>query len=120
MITAFVAVPAMLLLLFFGPDIFAIYLGEKWRLSGEYARIMAPAFLLICITSPVSAIPLIFQKQKNAYLLSTAAYILTLGLIFFGANAGYTFETIVIFYSITTSLFYLVLFIWYRSLIKKK
>jgi O-antigen/teichoic acid export membrane protein len=119
-IAAFAAVPGMLIIFLFGPDIFAIYLGEKWRSAGEYARIMAPALLFISIASPVSATPLIFQKQKNAYLLSTAAYILMLGSVFFGASAGYEFKTIVVFYSITTCIFYLVLFIWYRSLIKEK
>jgi O-antigen/teichoic acid export membrane protein len=119
-ITALASVPAMLIIFFFGPDIFAVYLGEKWRLAGEYARIMAPALLFISITSPVSATPLIFQKQKNAYLLSTAAYVLMLGSVFFGAHAGYEFKTIVIFYSVNTSLFYLVLYIWYRNLIKEK
>jgi O-antigen/teichoic acid export membrane protein len=118
-ITLFAAAPLMLIIFLFGPDIFAIYLGEKWRLAGEYARIMAPALLFISIASPVSATPLIFQKQKNAYFLSTAAYVLMLGTVLLGANMGYSFHTIVILYSITTSMFYLALFIWYRMLIKR-
>lgn len=117
-ITTIAAVPAMLIVFLFGPDIFALYLGEQWRMAGEYARIMAPALLFISITSPVSATPLIFQKQKTAYLLSTAAYMLTLAAVFFGSHAGYEFKTIVVLYSAATCIFYLVLFLWYRGLIR--
>jgi len=119
-ITAVTAIPMMLIIFFYGPDIFAIYMGEQWRTAGEYARIMAPALLFISIASPVSATPLIFQKQKNAYLLSTGAYILMIGSVFLGALTGYTFKTVVVLYSITTSIFYLVLFLWYRLLIKEE
>ena len=119
LIAAAAAIPAMGIIFFFGPDIFAIYLGEKWRLAGEYAAIMAPALVFISIASPVSATPLIFEKQKTAYLLSLSAYVLMLGSVFFGAHSGYEFRTIVILYSITTSIFYLALFLWYGILIRK-
>lgn len=118
LIAACAAIPAMGIIFFFGPDIFAIYLGEKWRLAGEYAAIMAPALVFISIASPVSATPLIFQKQKMAYLLSLSAYILMLGSVFLGAHTGYAFKTIVILYSITTSIFYMALFLWYSILIR--
>jgi len=116
-ITATAAIPAMVIVFFFGPDIFAIYLGEQWRLAGEYAKIMAPALVFISITSPVSATPVIYQQQKNSFLYSTLAYVLILGVVFLGSIEGYTFKTIVGLYSAATSAFYLGLFLWYRSLI---
>ncbi|TAL59864.1 MAG: hypothetical protein EPN85_08495 [Bacteroidetes bacterium] len=118
LIAAAAAVPAMAIVFFFGPDIFALYLGEKWRMAGEYARIMAPALILISIVSPVSATPLIYQKQKTAFILSTAGYIVSLGLMFITIHSGYNFSFTLTIYSTSVSAYYSLLLLWYRRLLK--
>ncbi len=120
LLVAAVTVPAMIIVYFFGPDIFAIYLGEKWRDAGTYASIMAPAMLFNFIVSPVSATPLIFKKQKTAYILSFAGYILCLGTIFIKIQKGCDFRSTLIGYSIAVSVFYIALLLWYRTLISSK
>ena len=120
LIVSAVTLPAMLIVFFFGADIFAIYLGEKWRDAGTYASIMAPAMLFNFIVSPVSATPVIFQKQKTAYIISLAGYIVSLGSIFIATTNGYDFRSTLIGYSATVSVFYIVLLLWYRILIKQK
>lgn len=120
LIAAAAAVPAMAIVFFFGPDLFAVYLGEKWRLAGEYARIMAPALLCTSIVSPVSATPLIFQKQKKSFLYSTLANAVFLGSMFFTATSGYDLNTTLYCYSALVTAFYIWLFFWYRSMILPK
>ncbi|MBI4945989.1 MAG: oligosaccharide flippase family protein [Bacteroidetes bacterium] len=117
-IIAYVSVPMILIVLFFGTDLFAIYLGEKWRAAGEYARIMSPSILFNFLCSPVSSTPLMYDKQRTAYLVGIAGYIVSFGLLFFGINQGYHFETTLWMYSIAMTVYYIFLLLWYRSLIR--
>ena len=112
-----ITLPAILVLLLFGPDLFALYLGEKWRAAGEYARIMAPAIFFNFLCSPVSSTTLIFNKQKEAYLFSTVGYIVSLGLLFVGSLMGLSFENSLWLYSLSLSALYIALYFWYRKLI---
>jgi len=116
-IVAVITLPAILVLLLFGPDLFALYLGEKWRAAGEYARIMAPAIFFNFICSPVSSTTLIFNKQREAYLFSTVGYIVSLGLLFSGARMGLSFEQSLWMYSLSLSALYIALYTWYRKLV---
>ena len=117
-IAALTTAPLLLIIFIFGPDIFAVYLGEQWREAGEYARIMSPALLFMFILSPVSSTPLICHKQKSAYILSSGAHVWCLASIFIGTGLNYEIKTTLIFYSASTLVFYLGLLLWYRSLIK--
>ncbi len=119
-IIAMVSIPLIIIVLFFGPDLFAVYLGEKWRDAGMYARIMSLPILFNFLSSPVSSTPLIYQKQKMAYLFGIIGYIVSFGLLFFGIIQGYHFETSLWMYSIAMACYYFFLLLWYRSLIRIK
>ena len=118
-IVAMVSIPLLLIVLLFGPDLFAIYLGEKWRDAGMYARIMSLPILFNFLCSPVSSTPLIYQKQKMAYLFGIAGYMASFGLLFLGTYMDYPFEVSLWMYSIAMTCYYFLLLLWYRSLIRK-
>ena len=63
-----VATPPFLLLLFFAPALFALVFGEKWRVAGEYARLMCPMFYLRFISNPLSLVAIIAQKNRFEFL----------------------------------------------------
>lgn len=46
------------------PDFFALVFGSEWRVAGDYAQIMTVLFYLQFITSPVSSMFMIAQKQN--------------------------------------------------------
>lgn len=48
----------------FAPELFVLVFGDTWRLSGEYSQILTPMFFLQFITSPLSTMYMIAQKQK--------------------------------------------------------
>jgi O-antigen/teichoic acid export membrane protein len=52
----FLSLVPLLTLLLFGPQLFAFLFGETWRTAGVYAQILAPAFAIRFIVSPVSTI----------------------------------------------------------------
>ncbi|MDG2154118.1 MAG: lipopolysaccharide biosynthesis protein [Crocinitomicaceae bacterium] len=67
---------------FFGGEIFSFVFGDEWYLSGKLSEIMAPWLMLNFILSPLSTIPLVFNKQKQFFVLGLIASILQLGGFF--------------------------------------
>lgn len=113
------AIPFLIVLIFFAPSIFSWYLGSEWREAGVYAQYLAPMFFLSFFVSPLSGTPLIFNKQKASFLISLIGYVFTLGSILLGYLLHFTFAETLILYSISFCLLYLVLLIWYLSLLRK-
>lgn len=118
-ITLFFALPSMAIVAIFGPTLFAWYLGEQWRVAGEYAQIMTPALFVNFLSSPLSTTPLIYKKQKQAFIISILGYVLSLGVIILFSIFGYPFITALWAYSISLTIYYLVLILWYFKLIRK-
>jgi O-antigen/teichoic acid export membrane protein len=63
-----VATPPFLVLLFFAPSLFSLVFGEKWRVAGEYVRLMCPMFYLRFISNPLSLVAIIAQKNRYEFL----------------------------------------------------
>lgn len=53
---AILAVAVFLPFIFFGSEIFEFIFGEKWRVAGDYVKIISPALLVRFIVSPLSTI----------------------------------------------------------------
>lgn len=75
----------------FGEELFAFVFGESWREAGVYAEIMTPWFMVNFITSPISSLPLILNKQRAFFYLAmfgSVLMILTLLIpkIYFNAS----------------------------------
>lgn len=60
---ALVAIPAVMILLF-GPDLFAFILGAKWRTAGVYARWLILWLMLMFANVPAVLFAQIYRKQK--------------------------------------------------------
>ena len=46
------------------PDLLPYFLGEKWRMSGEYIRYLCPMFFMSFIASPLSSMFAVAEKLK--------------------------------------------------------
>jgi O-antigen/teichoic acid export membrane protein len=106
------------IILLWGPDLFAIYLGEKWREAGVYAQIMVPAIFMNFLASVVSTSTLIFNKQKKAYLFSIIGYVLSFCVFIAGNYLNYDFKATLLAYSLCLAIYYGCLIIWYKHIIK--
>ena len=60
-----VAVPAFALLALILPDITTILLGQEWRTSGEYIRLMLPWLLAFAVSNVIDFLPQLFKKQEG-------------------------------------------------------
>jgi len=63
-----IAMPPALLLLIVGPDLFAMIFGTDWRQAGEFAQWMAPWVYLVFVTSPLSMLFAVMEKQAQGML----------------------------------------------------
>lgn len=72
----FYTTPFALIILLFGKYIFKIVFGNQWELAGIYSQILAPWAVVWFISSPLSSIYTILQKQ-NIFLLLTILNLVT-------------------------------------------
>lgn len=117
--TLIFAVPFTLILLFFAPTIFKLYIGPEWEIAGEYARCLIPMFFMYFIISPISGLPIIFDKQKSAFLFSILAYTLSLGGLFIGILLGWSFYASLWLYAAGFTIYNCFILIWFFSLEKR-
>jgi len=115
-----ISLPFYVVVFLWGGDLFAWFLGENYRIAGEYGRYLTPYLFLNFIVSPISQIPLIVNKQKQAFLLSLCGHSIYLLAIIIGGVyhdilLGFTFL------SVFLSTYYLLLILWFVkiSCIKK-
>ncbi|MBO1511771.1 lipopolysaccharide biosynthesis protein [Metabacillus bambusae] len=59
----YLAIPAYVIMFVFIEDVIIIVFGEDWSTAGQYAQIMMPLFFFRFITSPVSTIVSVYQKN---------------------------------------------------------
>lgn len=111
----YIGLPIFIFIFFIVEDLFAIVFGEEWRVGGVYAKILVPLTFIRFLSSTLSPILSIYEKQKIELYYNIL--LLTTGLILF-----YLFKDFVTFlyaYSILISICYLgFLYYYYRIAIK--
>ncbi len=59
-----ISIPMILVLVLFGPQLFAFFFGEKWRFAGKIAYLLSPLIPALLATSPLSYIIVLTKKQR--------------------------------------------------------
>ncbi len=103
-----VSLPMVLLILFFGQQLFAYVFGNKWAESGLIAQILIVMFALKLIISPLSYAYYIRHKLKEDALIHIYILISTLVIFFVGIKVLDNYLTILLLFSINYSLVYLI------------
>lgn len=65
-----------------GPYLFEILLGSEWRMSGEYAAIMAPWLLMVFLNQPSVQTFIILRKQKLSLAINLISMSLRIGIFY--------------------------------------
>ena len=101
-----IGLPPALLIILFGPEIFAFIFGEEWREAGLYATILAPMALFRLVCAPLSGVLFIREKLELVLLLQSFFFLMVvLSLVVGWLNDGPVL--MVIFLSASGCLFYL-------------
>lgn len=82
---AVLAMPPTLILIIAGPNIFALVFGEQWEQAGEFARWMAPWLYFVFITSPLSTLFAVMEKQRQGLLFQALLVSLRIAAILIGS-----------------------------------
>ncbi len=120
--TVVFGIPFTIVLFLFAPQMFSWYFGSKfvdYRLAGEMVKCNLPILFLMFIVSPVSSLPILFKKQKKAFLLSLFGYSFGLIGLYISALSEVDIYSSLIIYSSLFSIYYIILLTWYIQLIKK-
>lgn len=112
-ILAAVAVPMVVFLMLFAPQLFEIFFGEKWFRAGEFVRYLAPMFGIRLVVSALTPTMTICKKQ-NWELCIQGLFMLFSIMIYFICKNRFEIETflmlITILYSAVYIIFYLLMF----------
>lgn len=99
-----------IVLMTFSQEIFGPIFGQEWTIAGEYAKILAPMFMLKFVVSPITYS---FYIVNKLYFDMYGQFLYLLFVIF-SLAIGYLFNSFIIFiylFSILSSFIYIIYFV---------
>lgn len=105
----------MLLLCLIGQDLFKFLFGHNWSEAGVYTQILAPWMLFTFISSPLSTLFAVFERQGSALIIHSAIFLTRLISLYVGGILGNVYITLGLF-SMTGVFVYAGLGIWNMKL----
>jgi O-antigen/teichoic acid export membrane protein len=94
---AVLAMPPALILIVAGPQLFALVFGAQWQQAGEFSRWLAPWLYLVFITSPLTPLFAIMEKQRQGLFFQALLLVLRIAAILAGAWYGNLVLTVALF-----------------------
>jgi len=95
-----ISIPTFTTIYFISEDLFTFVFGERWRMAGEYARLLVPLFAIRLIVSSISPIYDIFNAIRIELLwqvLLLTGYILIFITCYHKYDFTFVLEKIVLF-----------------------
>ena len=80
--------PIILLVGVSAPEMFHIVFGSNWKEAGEMAMFLAPWLALVFITSPLSSLPFVVQRQSQEFGLQVFMLAVRVVALFVGGHLG--------------------------------
>lgn len=108
---ALISIIPFSLLIIFGTDIFAFIFGEEWRDAGKFAGIFSVYYFFKFVSSPLSYMFYIAEKQKMDFLLHIYMFISSLLIFYLPKIYSVSITETLWIYSINFVLIYLTYFL---------
>lgn len=102
-----ISVIPLMVVIFFGPDLFGFIFGEQWRQAGVFSQILIFMFMLQLVTSPLTYAYIISNKLKEDFLLHVYILVSMALIFFFGFKITDNYLLILAAYSLNYILVYL-------------
>lgn len=112
--------PILIILVFWGPQIFSFVFGSEWIIAGEYARILAPWILLDFIRAPLSQLAIILGKQKKLLIFSVFSNVIVLSTMLYCGIVLKNIKTGFVLLSFFQSVYNIFIILWFIKIGKNK
>ncbi|GGI96898.1 lipopolysaccharide biosynthesis protein [Halopseudomonas pertucinogena] len=106
-----IAMPPAVALMITAPEVFSVIFGEQWREAGHVARWMTPWLYLVFITSPLSTLFAVMEKQQHGMLFQVVMLISRMAAIAAGAWCDNLLAA-VIYFSLASALCWTGFLLW--------
>ncbi len=113
-----IGLPSFGILFFIVEDLFAFVFSEEWRIAGVYAKIILPLFFIRFISSTVSSINIVFEKQKIGLYINILLITSVLIIFFISNFLKFDFIDFLSFLSMILTLEYTIFLYYYLNLSK--
>lgn len=110
-----VAVPVFVALYVWLPAICAWLLGDQWRESGEYIRVMLPWLLLVLMNHPVNFLPDLFGRQRGLFVFTAVRITLQAAALGLGFVLRSPHQTLLL-YALAAAVVLVAQLLWFRHL----
>ncbi|MBE8564348.1 oligosaccharide flippase family protein [Vibrio sp. OPT20] len=87
--TFLLGMPVFSFIYFFSETIFMVIFGDDWKLAGEIASILSPWLFLNLISSPISSVFIVKNKQSIMLIFSVFYMIVPLSVLFFFSDINF-------------------------------
>lgn len=84
------AIPMVLVMGFFGSDLFSLVFSPRWREAGEFAKILVWPSALTLLLSSTSMLPSLLNLQHKQFLIGSGGAIVRIGLLWYGCTTTST------------------------------
>lgn len=111
-----VGMPTLLLFGLLAEDVFTLVFGENWGVGGIYASYLVPWVLLTFISSPLSIIPSIYNRQGYELIFQMLMFSVRIIILIYGGLIGDPHFTILSF-SIASAIIWFIFVMWNMSLV---
>jgi len=111
-----ISLPTFLFIFIFIKPLFPIVFGKTWKDAGLYAMILTPFFCIRFVSASLSIILAVYEKNKIDLLVNFINNLINILSIIFFKNFNY----FIIILSISFSIFYFILILYFNELANKK
>lgn len=107
-----VAIPLFIIAFIFAEPILTLILGQEWSGTATYFRYMIPWIGVMLISSSISFVPYLFNKQRNEALLYALLFVIRLVAIIIGIYHN-DFDLAIMLFCGTGTIFTSAITAWY-------
>lgn len=93
-------IPFFLVLYVILPDFTALLLGDEWRMSGEYIRLMLPWLLAYAVADVLDFLPQLFKKQEGLLVVEIIDLALKLAVLALGIHSNNFYLALLLYFAV--------------------
>lgn len=108
----------LILLSFFGPQLFSIVFGQSWYEAGIYARMLSLGVFANLIFHPISRVYGVFERQKLKLFIDLFRFIAIVITFMIAGYMNLNPHYAVLIYSFLTMIFYLATYVFAQKIMK--